>query len=134
MTRAAPLIVVADDDPDIVMLVSAVLSKSGFEVASATNGTDALELVRTRGPDLAVLDISMPHLDGIEVLKFVRSNPETAELPVILLSARAQEADVKNGYAVGASKYMRKPFSPSELVAVVRELLPDQDGGFKGAD
>jgi DNA-binding response OmpR family regulator len=134
VTRAAPLIVVADDDPDIVMLVSAVLSKSGFEVARATNGTDALELVRTRGPDLAVLDISMPNLDGIEVLKFVRSNPETAELPVILLSARAQEADVKNGYAVGASKYMRKPFSPSELVAVVRELLPDQDGGFKGAD
>jgi DNA-binding response OmpR family regulator len=134
VTRAAPLIVVADDDPDIVMLVSAVLAKSGFEVARATNGTDALELVRTRGPDLAVLDISMPNLDGIEVLKFVRSNPETAELPVILLSARAQEADVKNGYAVGASKYMRKPFSPSELVAVVRELLPDQDGGFKGAD
>lgn len=134
MTRAAPLIVVADDDPDIVMLVSAVLSKNGFEVARATNGTDALELVRTRGPDLAVLDISMPNLDGIEVLRFVRSDPETAELPVILLSARAQEADVKNGYAVGASKYMRKPFSPSELVAVVRELLPDQDGGFKGAD
>jgi DNA-binding response OmpR family regulator len=130
VTRAAPLIVVADDDPDIVMLVSAVLAKSGFEVARATNGADALELVRTRGPDLAVLDISMPNLDGIEVLRFVRSNPETAELPVILLSARAQEADVKNGYAVGASKYMRKPFSPSELVAVVRELLPDQDGGL----
>ena len=129
MTRAAPLIVVADDDPDIVMLVSGLLAKNGFEVARATNGTDALELVRTRHPDLAVLDISMPNLDGLEVLRFVRSDPETAKLPVILLSARAQEADVKNGYAIGASKYMRKPFSPRELVAAVRDLLPDQPGG-----
>jgi DNA-binding response OmpR family regulator len=125
VTRTAPLIVVADDDPDIVALVGGVLSKNGFEVAGATNGTDALELVRSHRPDLVVLDVSMPNLDGLEVLQFVRSDPETAELPVILLSARAQESDVKNGYAVGASKYMRKPFSPRELVAAVRELLPD---------
>src|SRR5262249_30970093 len=130
VTRAAPLIVVADDDPDIVTLVSGALSKAGFEIAPATNGGYALELVRSRRPDLAVLDVSMPRLDGLEVLRSIRSDPELAEVPVILLSARAQEEDVKNGYAVGASKYMRKPFSPRELVAVARELLADQDGGL----
>jgi two-component system, OmpR family, response regulator MtrA len=130
VTGGAPLIVVADDDPDIVMLVSGVLSKKGFEIACASNGVDALELVRSRHPDLVVLDISMPSLDGLEVLRFVRSDPETAELPVVLLSARAQEADVRHGYATGASKYMKKPFSPRELVAAVCELLPDQDGGL----
>jgi DNA-binding response OmpR family regulator len=130
VTRAAPLIVVADDDPDIVTLVSGALSKAGFEIAPATNGADALELVRSRRPDLAVLDVSMPRLDGLEVLRSIRSDPEVAELPVILLSARAQEEDVRNGYAVGASKYMRKPFSPRELVAVARELVADQDGGL----
>ena len=130
MTRGAPLIVVADDDPDIVMLVSGVLSNNGFEIARATNGADALALVRSRRPDLAVLDVSMPSLDGLEVLRSIRSDPETASLPLILLSARAQETDVKTGYAEGASKYMKKPFSPRELVAAVRELLPDQDGGL----
>jgi len=129
VTGGAPLIVVADDDPDIMLLVSSVLSKNGFEIVRATNGADALELVRSRRPDLAVLDISMPTLDGLDVLRAVRSDPETADLPVILLSARAQEADVKNGYAAGASKYVKKPFSPRELVTAVRELLPDQDGG-----
>ena len=130
MSAAAPLIVVADDDADIVTLVSSVLSKAGFEVAQASNGADALELLRSRSPSLAVLDVSMPALDGLEVLRFARSDPETADLPVILLSARAQEADVRNGYAEGASRYMRKPFSPRELVAAVRELLPDHaDGG-----
>jgi DNA-binding response OmpR family regulator len=130
VTRAAPLIVVADDDPDIVTLVSGVLSKAGFEIVPATNGADALELVRSRRPDLAVLDVSMPSLDGLEVLRSIRSDPEVADLPVILLSARAQEEDVRNGYAVGASKYMRKPFSPRELVAVARDLVSDQDGGL----
>ena len=129
MTGGAPLIVVADDDPDIMLLVSSVLSKNGFEIVRATNGADALELVRSRRPDLAVLDISMPTRDGLDVLRAVRSDPETADLPVILLSARAQEADVKNGYAAGASKYVKKPFSPRDLVTAVRELLPDQDGG-----
>jgi len=121
-TRPA-LIVVADDEPDIVALVRAILSKAGFEVAAAFDGVEALELVRTRRPQLAVLDVSMPKLDGLAVLQSVRTDPEIGDLPVILLSARAQEADVRNGYAQGASKYVRKPFSPRELVAVVRDLI-----------
>jgi CheY-like chemotaxis protein len=117
------LILVADDDPDIVTLVSAVLRRAGFEVVEASDGAEALELVRTRRPQLTVLDISMPKLDGLEVLRFIRAEPESAGLPVVLLSARAQEADVRDGYAQGASKYVRKPFSPRELVDVVLELL-----------
>jgi len=117
------LILVADDDPDIVALVSAVLRRAGFDVVEASDGAEALELLRTRRPQLAVLDISMPKLDGLEVLRLMRAEPESSGLPVVLLSARAQEADVRDGYAQGASKYVRKPFSPRELVAVVRELL-----------
>jgi DNA-binding response OmpR family regulator len=123
VTGQPGLILVADDDPDIVALVSAVLRRAGFDVVEASDGAEALELLRTRRPQLAVLDISMPKLDGMEVLRFMRAEPESSAVPVVLLSARAQEADVRDGYAQGASKYVRKPFSPRELVAVVRELL-----------
>jgi DNA-binding response OmpR family regulator len=123
VTGQPGLILVADDDPDIVALVSAVLRRAVFDVVEASDGAEALELLRTRRPQLAVLDISMPKLDGMEVLRFMRAEPESSAVPVVLLSARAQEADVRDGYAQGASKYVRKPFSPRELVAVVRELL-----------
>ena len=123
MSERTALIVVADDDPDIVALVRAVLTRAGFDVVGAPDGAEALELVRTRHPQLVVLDVAMPKLDGKEVLRLLRAEPETAELPVVLLSARVQETDVRDGYAQGASKYVRKPFSPRELVDVVRELL-----------
>jgi two-component system, OmpR family, response regulator MtrA len=122
VTESAPCVLVADDDGDILELVGSVLAKAGYDVAKASNGAQALELVRTLRPRVAVLDVAMPELDGVEVLRLVRADPETAELPVILLTARAQEEDVKLGYAEGASKYVRKPFSPRELVGLVREL------------
>jgi CheY-like chemotaxis protein len=122
VTGSAPCVLVADDDGDILELVGSVLAKAGYDVAKAKNGAQALELVRTLRPRVAVLDVAMPELDGVEVLRLVRADPETAELPVILLTARAQEEDVKLGYAEGASKYVRKPFSPRELVGLVREL------------
>jgi DNA-binding response OmpR family regulator len=123
VTGRPALVVVADDDRDIVALVRAILSKAGFDVVEASDGVEALDLVRARRPQLAVLDISMPKLDGLAVLRSVREDPELADLPVILLSARAQEADVRDGYAQGASKYVRKPFSPRELVGVVNDLI-----------
>jgi CheY-like chemotaxis protein len=124
LTEDRPLVVVADDEADIVTLVGAVLSKAGFDVLEASNGVEALELVRAHRPRLVVLDVAMPELGGMEVLRLVRADPETADLPVILLSARAQEADVRLGYAEGASKYVRKPFSPRELATIARELVP----------
>jgi CheY-like chemotaxis protein len=118
-----PLVLVADDDEDILALVDAALGKAGYDVRKASNGAEALELVRTLRPSIAVLDVAMPELDGMEVLRFVRADPETADLPVILLTARAQEDDVRLAYAEGASKYVRKPFSPRELVGFVDELV-----------
>jgi two-component system response regulator MtrA len=79
--------------------------------------------VRARKPDLVVLDIAMPEVDGLEVLRRLRADPTTSELPVVLLSARAQEADVERGFAIGASAYLKKPFSPRELSEHVAELL-----------
>ncbi len=123
MTENRPLVVVADDADDILALVDAVLSRAGYTVLSARDGEAALDLIRQRRPSLAVLDVSMPKLDGLEVLRRVRADAELAETPVILLSALAQEADVARGYATGASRYLRKPFSPRELAAAVGELL-----------
>jgi CheY-like chemotaxis protein len=123
MSSKGPLVLVADDDEDILALVKAVLERSGHEVMTAGDGVEALALVRDRRPDLAVLDVSMPELDGLEVLRRLREDEATSELPVVLLSARAQEADVARGFAAGASAYIRKPFSPNELSERVGELI-----------
>ena len=117
------LILVADDDEDILALVKAVLERSGHEVVAVTDGAEALATVRTRKPDLAVLDITMPQVDGLEVLRRLRADAETAALPVVLLSAQAQEADIERGFLTGASAYIKKPFSPRELVTRVAQLL-----------
>jgi two-component system, OmpR family, response regulator MtrA len=117
------LVLIADDDADILLLVRAVLERSGHEVVAASDGAEALASVRARKPDLVVLDIAMPEVDGLEVLRRLRADPTTSELPVVLLSARAQEADVERGFAIGASAYLKKPFSPRELSEHVAELL-----------
>jgi DNA-binding response OmpR family regulator len=117
------LVLIADDDADILLLVRAVLERSGHEVVGASDGAEALASVRARKPDLVVLDIAMPEVDGLEVLRRLRADPTTSELPVVLLSARAQEADVVRGFAIGASAYLKKPFSPRELSEHVAELL-----------
>lgn len=120
---ALPLVLIADDDADILSLVRAVLERAGNEVISVGDGAQALASVNERKPDLAVLDISMPELDGLEVLRRLRADAATSGLPVVLLSARAQEADVKLGFELGASAYVKKPFSPRELADRVAELL-----------
>jgi DNA-binding response OmpR family regulator len=123
LTIDAPVVVVADDDEDILMLVRATLTRAGYEVVVARDGAAALALLGESRPAAAVLDIAMPELDGLEVLARLRADPATAELPVILLSARAQESDVARGFELGASAYIRKPFSPRELSAAVEALV-----------
>jgi CheY-like chemotaxis protein len=117
------LVLVADDEQDILALVTTILERAGYEVLAVRDGAEALAAVRDRRPDLAVLDISMPELDGLEVLRRLRTDTETSELPVVLLSAQAQEADVARGFATGASAYVKKPFSPRDLTERVDELL-----------
>jgi DNA-binding response OmpR family regulator len=118
-----PVAVVADDEDDILTLMAAAVSKAGCAVVKAHNGTEALALARERSPRLVVLDIAMPGMDGLDVLRHLKAEAETEHVPVILVSARAQEADVKQGYEAGAARYIRKPFSPRDLSAAAAELL-----------
>jgi DNA-binding response OmpR family regulator len=124
-----PLAVVADEEREILLLVATVLRNAGFDVIGARNGVEALAEIRVRRPQLAVLDLSMPELDGLEVLRRVRADAGVATTPVVILSARAQDADVARAYTEGASGYVRKPFKPSELVALARELTQPVSGG-----
>lgn len=120
---SVPLVLVADDDDDILLLVTTRLSRDGFEVVSARDGNEALALARDRRPQVAVLDIGMPGLDGLEVLGQIRADDALRDMRVVLLTAKAQESDVRRGYTSGADLYVRKPFSPAELSARVRALV-----------
>jgi DNA-binding response OmpR family regulator len=116
-------VLVADDEEDILNLVRFRLEREGYRVITAADGQAALELARSEGPDLCVLDVMMPKLGGLEVLKELREDPRTASQRVILLTARAQDADVDQGFEVGADDYVTKPFSPQELRQRVRAQL-----------
>ncbi len=118
-----PLILVADDDDDILLLVTTRLRRDGFNVVSASSGDQALAVAREHRPALAVLDIGMPGLDGLEVLEQIRTDESLSGMLVLLLTAKAQESDVRRGYDSGADAYVKKPFSPAELSTQVRELL-----------
>jgi len=117
------VVLVADDDEDVLLLVRAVLEQAGHEVIVTRDGAEAVDAALRHRPDLAVLDISMPELDGLEVLRRLRADATLAEIPVVLLSARVQEDDVQRGYDSGASVYVQKPFSPRELSEQVSDLL-----------
>ena len=118
-----PLILVADDDEDILLLVTTRLRRDGFNVVSASRGDEALAVAREHKPVLAVLDIGMPGLDGLEVLAEIRADDGLRDTLVLLLTAKAQESDVRRGYESGADAYVKKPFSPAELSTRVRALL-----------
>jgi len=116
-------ILVADDDADIRLLVVMRLQHSGHEVTGVPDGRAALDACRESGPDLVVLDVMMPGMDGLEACRELRAHPTTAKTPVILLTARAQTADVEAGLAAGADDYVTKPFSPRDLAERVDSLL-----------
>ena len=116
-------ILIADDDVDIRELVEFKLATLGHEIMAVADGSAAYEACRTEHPDLAVLDVMMPGLTGLEAVKALRQHAETAGIPVILLTARAQQSDVDIGYEAGANDYITKPFSPRDLAARVEALL-----------
>jgi len=118
-----PVVLVAEDDPDILQLVAFRLERAGYEVIQATDGEEALRLVTERQPDLAVLDVMMPKVTGYDVTRQIRENQATTQIPVILLTARVQEADVARGFEAGADDYIKKPFSPQELRSRVQAIL-----------
>jgi DNA-binding response OmpR family regulator len=116
-------VLVADDDEDILQLVSFRLERAEYTVVTAADGQQALAAARQHQPDLAVLDVMMPGLNGYEVTRQLRADAATAQIPVILLTARVQEADVSRGFEAGADDYLRKPFSPQELRSRVQAIL-----------
>jgi two-component system response regulator MtrA len=116
-------IVVADDDVDVRMLVALKLRHSGYDVIDVGDGAAAVEACRDERPDLVVLDLMMPVMSGLEACRAIKSEPGLADVPVVLLTARAQNTDVDAGLAVGADAYVTKPFSPKELAARVESLL-----------
>lgn len=125
-------ILAVDDERHIVRLVQVNLERAGYEVVTAFDGKDALEKVAAEQPDLVVLDVMMPYMDGFEVLQNLRKNPNTRELPVIMLTAKAQDADVFRGWQSGVDCYLTKPFNPMELISFVKRIFKSLETGEDG--
>jgi len=116
-------IMVVDDNPDIITIVKTILEGKGYYVLSASSGQELLHLLTDRKPDLIILDIMMPEMDGLEVLGRLKAVTETASIPVILLTAKVQYEDVLGGYKLGADYYITKPFTSTQLVNGINLLL-----------
>lgn len=126
---APKTILVVDDEPGIVTVVRDYLDRAGFRVLTAGDGNTALRLAQTERPSLLVLDLLLPGLDGLDITRALRRDPATQKLPIIMLTARVEEADRLAGLELGADDYITKPFSPREVVARVRAVLRRAEGG-----
>ena len=129
-----PRILAVDDEPNIVRLIQVNLERHGYTVETANNGAQALAKIKASRPDLLVSDVMMPEMDGFELLANVRRDPALTDLPVIMLTAKAQDKDVMTGYQYGADMYLTKPFNPQELLQFVKRILAAQgedDGSYR---
>jgi len=126
-------VLVCDDERHIVRLIQVNLERQGYNVVTAFDGKEGLEKIRSERPNLVVLDVMMPYMDGFEVLKTIRREPETENLPVIMLTAKAQDKDVFEGYHYGADMYLTKPFNPMELVTFVKRIAQGTDDPSSGS-
>jgi two-component system alkaline phosphatase synthesis response regulator PhoP/two-component system response regulator VicR len=122
-----PRILVVDDEPNIVRLVQVNLERHGYRVETANNGAQALNRIRESRPDLLVSDVMMPEMSGFELLKTLKMDAELSSLPVIMLTAKANDTDVMAGWQYGADMYLTKPFNPVELLQFVRRILAAEE-------
>jgi len=127
-------ILAVDDDAPVLRSVKRVLEKAGFTVSTASNGREALEFIKQQRPDLIVLDIIMPELDGIEVCRRIRADPFLAKLPILFLTAKGRPSDIAQGLDAGGDDFLTKPFEVLELPARVRALLRRAPGGMLDAE
>jgi two-component system alkaline phosphatase synthesis response regulator PhoP len=127
-------VLVVDDEKDLVELIDYNLRKEGYTVLTAGDGLEALKLAAREAPDIVVLDIMLPGMQGLDVLKTLKKKPETASTPVILLTAKSEELDKVLGLELGADDYVTKPFSPRELVARVKAVLRRFASGRKAGE
>src|ERR1051326_4220882 len=132
--RVTAKILVVDDEPDAVELVEFNLQGAGFDVLKAADGAEALKQARAHSPDMVVLDLMLPEVDGLEVCKILRRDPATSAIPIIMLTAKAAEIDRVLGLELGADDYITKPFSPRELVLRVKNLLKRREGDEEKKD
>ncbi len=116
-------ILIVDDEPSIVVPIQFLMEQQGYNVLVAENGEDALDVIYKYKPDLILLDIMLPRIDGYEVCEIVRLNPEYRDIKIIFLTAKGREVEIAKGLALGANAYITKPFSNTQLVAKVKELL-----------
>jgi DNA-binding response OmpR family regulator len=116
-------VLIADDEPNIVISLEFLLRREGFEVLVAVDGEEALAKARAERPDLVLLDVMMPRMNGFDVCQALRADPELASMRVLMLTAKGRETEVSKGLGLGADAYMTKPFSTKDLVAQVRVLL-----------
>ncbi len=116
-------ILIADDRSEVVELVKVTLEGEGYRTIDASDGSEALEKIRLEKPDLILLDIVMPKMDGFEVLSEIRKDPKTKDIPIIMLTAKGQKSDQEKGKELGATGYIIKPFSPSILLRRIEEIL-----------
>ncbi len=121
-------ILVVDDEEDILELVNYNLSREGYQVSCAGTGEDGLKAAKAKNPDLIVLDLMLPGVDGLEVCKQLKGDPKTGQIPVIMLTAKGEDADVVTGLELGADDYITKPFSPRVLIARVKTVLRRRSG------
>ena len=119
----AETVLVVDDDPVILRLLQVNFEMEGFTVVVASDGAEGFEAAKAAAPDVIVSDVMMPKMNGIELVRALKADPATAAIPVLLLSAKAQTADVREGIAAGADDYLTKPFEPLELVERITKLL-----------
>jgi two-component system, OmpR family, alkaline phosphatase synthesis response regulator PhoP len=124
-------ILIADDDPHIARLVKSYLEQAGFVVLTANDGEQALHLLRSERPDMAVLDVMMPKRDGFALAQLIRGDKQLAALPILMLTARVEDADRLKGLDIGADDYLTKPFNPLEVVARVKAILRRANGGIQ---
>jgi len=116
-------VLIADDCPKLVELVRVTLEREDCEIIYASDGEETLRKARKEQPDVILLDIMMPKMDGFEVCRQLRKDPQTKEIPIIMLTAKGQEVDREKGRELGANEYITKPFSPSTLLAKIKEIL-----------
>ncbi len=124
MAKADVRLLVVDDDPVIVKLLQVNFEMEGYNVLTANDGVEGLEKARAERPDVVILDIMMPKLDGYQTCTALKSDDSTKGIPVVFLSAKAQQSDIDKGKAAGVADYLTKPFDPNDLIEVVERLLP----------
>ena len=131
MNASERTILIVEDNPLIIKMVGLQLKQNGYRVISASNGFQGLKMARSDSPDLILLDLMLPGIDGFEVLNQLRADPQTGHLPVVVISAKSAQADVEMANRIGASGYLVKPFGTPELLAVLHGLLDERQAGAR---